>query len=70
MSILHSSLQGKMAWPVGLQGDDLQLIYQSAFQERKPHVLQVTKSWLSSNFLNARLLFLNFQCMQCVGKIA
>jgi hypothetical protein len=45
---------------LGLRGDDLQLIPQSAFQELKPRDLQIAKSLLSSKFLQVRLLFLNF----------
>lgn len=36
---------------LGLRGDDLQLISQSAFQELKPRDLQIAKSLLSSKFL-------------------
>ncbi|KAF7096039.1 hypothetical protein CFC21_098050 [Triticum aestivum] len=36
---------------LGLRGDDLQLIPQSAFQELKPRDLQIAKSLLSSKFL-------------------
>ncbi|XP_047073479.1 meiotic recombination protein SPO11-2 isoform X2 [Lolium rigidum] len=39
---------------LGLRGDDLQLIPQSAFQELKPRDLQIAKSLLSSKFLQEK----------------
>lgn len=48
---------------LGLRGDDLQLIPQSAYQELKPRDLQIAKSLLSSKFLQVSLLTLNFWTM-------
>uniref|UniRef100_J3MQI6 Meiotic recombination protein SPO11-2 n=1 Tax=Oryza brachyantha TaxID=4533 RepID=J3MQI6_ORYBR len=39
---------------LGLRGDDLQLIPQSAYQELKPRDLQIAKSLLSSKFLQEK----------------
>uniref|UniRef100_A0A0D9X4K8 DNA topoisomerase (ATP-hydrolyzing) n=1 Tax=Leersia perrieri TaxID=77586 RepID=A0A0D9X4K8_9ORYZ len=39
---------------IGLRGDDLQLIHQSAYQELKPRDLQIAKSLLSSKFLEEK----------------
>jgi hypothetical protein len=55
----YSSLPACNVKWLGLRGDDLQLIPQSAFQELKPRDLQIAKSLLSSKFLQVRLLFLN-----------
>ncbi|XP_052165768.1 meiotic recombination protein SPO11-2 isoform X3 [Oryza glaberrima] len=44
------SMACNVKW-LGLRGDDLQLIPQSAYQELKPRDLQIAKSLLSSKFL-------------------
>jgi hypothetical protein len=43
---------------IGLRGDDLQLVPESALQELKPRDFQVAKSLLSSKFLQVCFFFL------------
>ena len=50
---------------LGLRGDDLQLIPESAFQELKPRDSQIAKSLLSSKFLQVCIYSTNANC-QCL----
>ena len=53
---------------LGLRGDDLQLIPQSAFQELKPRDLQIAKSLLSSKFFQVRMLYSSTSRVCSVSK--
>ena len=54
---------------LGLRGDDLQLIPESAFQELKPRDSQIAKSLLSSKFLQVCVWLLNLQVLCKIFKL-
>jgi hypothetical protein len=54
---------------LGMRGDDLQLIPESAFQVLKPRDLQIAKSLLSSKFLQVCIWLLNFPVMLLCRKL-